>query len=142
MNLTPHANASHWSASLIGTPWSVEKTCWWLVQHVQRTHFGRELPNLAVGAPAPGQWGVLRELVQRSGWQRAAAPWLEGDVLLTTGPEGLHIGVVVNHGGRAGVLHSVGGLDDSGRAHGGVVLGKIEDLGLLGFGRIEGWRHA
>lgn len=141
MNLTPNARAAHWSAALIGMPWTTENTCWWLVKHVQRTQFGREMPEIQVGAQqqTPGQWGTIRDLVQRSGWHRTAAPWLEGDVLLMAGPDGPHVGVVVS---RGRVLHSVGGLDEHGRPHGGVVLDQINELGRLGFGRLEGWRHA
>lgn len=153
LDLTPHAVAPHWSARLVGLPWSPGAEgpraydCWGLVRWVQRHHYGRDLPVLHVNvreAP-PQQWGALRELVSRSPWRPVAASdaWRDGDVLLMYGAEGPHVGTLVDLGGVLGVLHAVGWRDADGVDHGGVVHDAPESLGRIGFGRFEAWRwHA
>jgi cell wall-associated NlpC family hydrolase len=147
LDLTPHAQASHWSAPLVGLPWKPGAEgpdafdCWGLVKHVQAHVFGRAMPALAVNVrEAPKeQWAAIRTLVQRSAWQRVAY-WRAGDVLLMLNALGLpHVGVVIE-GDR--LLHAQGGEGEDGKPFGSVSADPIGSLGRLGYGHLEAWRHA
>jgi hypothetical protein len=138
MNLTPNANAGHWTAKYVGRPWALDFTCWDLCTAVQRERFGRGLP--AVDRPmAELDSDAIRALVEQSAWHRAETP-VEGDLLVMRGPDGLHIGVVVLLGVRPKLLHNVGGVEKDGAAtHGNVRLDLLAELGRMGYGRFELW---
>jgi cell wall-associated NlpC family hydrolase len=150
LDLTPHASAAHWSAGLVGAPWRQGAEgpdafdCWGLVLWVQRRHFGREMPRLAVNVRTVPreQWGALRALVQRSEWRRSERRH-EGDLLLVENADGPHIGIVLASG-REGprLLHACGGVDVQGRPFGDVRVDPIATLALQGFIRPEGWAAA
>lgn len=129
IDLTPNARASHWAAGYVGRAWSEEFNCWELVRDVQRTQFNQELPPLAVLSP-----GAHALLAAVDGWRRAT-DYQTGDVLTMIGPEGPHVGVIVD----GQVLHNVGGVVD-GKCTGSVRIDRIESLGLLGYGHLKVWR--
>lgn len=126
-------------AGYIGTPWArggdgpQGYNCWNFVRHIQRTHFGRELPQVEVTEDAPlGFVRQLRRHPARRDWVQVETP-SEGDcVEMGSGRTVTHVGVWVAAGG-GGVLHCVRGM--------GVVFSSRfmvrADWPLLRF-----WRHA
>ena len=141
LNLTPHAEATHWSAAYIGLAYGIDFTCWDVVRAVQRDVYARDLPAMQIGfEPSPENWQALRETLAGSAWHRVFDGGREGDVLLMRGPDGPHVGVVVDHCYNLSLLHNLGSVDD-GIAHGSVRVDPIHALGLLGYGRFEYWRH-
>jgi hypothetical protein len=149
INLTPNASARHWSAEFCNLPWAPGAEgpdaydCWGLVREVQLTRYGRDLPPLrvaATGAP-PGQWGEIRNLVQRGPWKRTMERPRQGDVLTMLNAKAEpHVGVVIELP-RLSLLHAVGGLDEHGVPHGSVRIDAIDQLSVLGFGHFEVWRY-
>jgi cell wall-associated NlpC family hydrolase len=148
MNLTPNATVSHWSAGYVGLPWVPGADgpdafdCWGLVRHVQRAHYGRDLPRLVVDVRETPreQWGELRSLVQHSPWRQVHDAWSDGDILVMLNAAGLpHVGVVVARE-RLCVLHSCGEIDDRGFPQGVISLDPVAELGSSGFGHIDAWR--
>lgn len=138
----------HWAAQYIGTPWQLGATgpdaydCWGLVRHVQRQHFGREMPALTIGQTAlqirtPEQWRTLRELLAHTPWRCVAGKPGPGDIALMRTACGPHVGVCIEADGAVGVLHATGVVDRGGA----VVYSRANDLHELGYGRIEYWRH-
>ena len=131
--------ATHWAAPLIGIPWSRGATgphqydCWNLVRHVQRTHYGIEMPVLAIGHAT--NWTGIRAIINTTAWGRVEMP-AEGDLVTMKGAYGPHVGVVIADDGGLTVLHCIGNEKNSG----GVITTPLSDLADLGFGRVEIWR--
>lgn len=97
----------------VGIPWEQGGTgphaynCWNFVRHIQRTHFGRDLPRVEVKEDRP--IGFVRQLKrhsERRHWIEVQHP-LEGDcVEMGAGKSVTHIGVWVDENG-GGILHCV-----------------------------------
>lgn len=151
IDLTPHAQVTHWSGPYVGRAWLPTFNCWHLVLAVLREVFGHELPGLAIGAePTPENWQALRTLMDgsllRSVAGDAIAQAQDGDILLMVGPEGTHVGVVT---GKS-LLHNLGGLVDvkvkgqvvDRKPQGSVRIDPLADLGRLGYGHFSLWRAA
>lgn len=150
IDLTPHARLTHWSEAFRGLPWVAGADgphafdCWGLVRHVQREHYGRELPRLAIDPrhAEPSQWTIIRTLVQRSAWRRLERAPADGDVLLMLNAEGLpHIGTVLGLSHTA-LLHAVGFVDQAGESHGSVRVDALPTLTACGYGHFEAWGAA
>lgn len=143
INSTPHAILRHWASGLIGKPWVLAAVgpdsfdCWGIVVFVQKEHYGRDVPNLST---VVGSWSHIRDLAQRSNWNRVDDQ-RDGDVMLMTSRVGPHIGVLVEADGQLGLLHAMGYRDPQGRDHGDVVFSPLSSLPSLGYGRFETWRH-
>lgn len=127
----------HWVAQYIGKGYRLGSAgpdafdCWGLVRVVQSKHYGRDLPVLDIGRQT-NLTGILA-LARGAGWERTKEA-RDGDVLTMKGRDGTHIAQAVLVDGRVQVLHAVNdGI--------GVVLTQsIDELGALGFGRVEIWR--
>lgn len=134
--------SAHWATSLIGLPWSRGATgpasydCWGLVRHVQRVRFAREMPALSIGTAT--NWTGIRAMVNRTAWGPAEGPAREGDVITMKGSDGAHVGVVIEADGVPVMLHCIGTEGSNG---GGVIVTALNEIGHMGFGRIETWRH-
>jgi hypothetical protein len=145
-NLSPNASATHWSAPYVGRLWSPAFFCWSLVQLVQLEQWQRVLPDL----PGEGdRTAQLRALTGHAGWAQVMGPAItearEGDVLLTRGPEGPHVGVVIQRRGfPVSLLHNLGGIVEDGprkgQAVGSVRIDTLAALGSLGYGHARAWR--
>lgn len=135
------AHAMHWAHRLIGTPWTPEHNCWWLVRHYFAARHGVQLPALAIGAA--GNAAALLRAARASGWQLVARNGepQEDDVVLMRGPRGRrHAGVIIRADGRAGVLHSDGALCQ-GVPRGHVVFQPLADAAADGYRQFEFWRR-
>lgn len=133
--------AMHWAHPLIGTPWTPERNCWWLVCHYFAARHGVQMPALAIGGDDNAA-AILRA-AQASGWRPAqgGSPQ-EDDVVLMRGPlGGRHIGVIVEADGLVGVLHSDGCLTPRG-PRGGVVFQSLAAAAADGYRAFEFWRQA
>jgi cell wall-associated NlpC family hydrolase len=134
----------HWAAQYIGIPWELGATgpdsfdCWGLVRHVQRTHYGRELPALAVHAHTPENIAKMRLLMRHSPWRKTSGAARDGDVLLMQGSGGPHIGVALEIGGFVGCLHAIGSKEHPMST---IYTTRIEDLAMSGFTKIQIWQH-
>lgn len=131
---------THWAAKYVGKQWDAlgdgESTfnCWTFVQHVQRSHYGRELPDVAINAAE--NLAVARACIETSqdtaAWQQVATP-RDGDcVLMARSRNPVHVGVWVQAGAKAGVLHCARGL--------GVTHQTPLDLRTASWGRLTYYR--
>lgn len=141
-----HITTMHWAHALIGTPWTPERNCWWLVCHYFDARHGVQMPALAIGAEAnalsDSNVAALLQAAQASGWRPATGAPREDDVVLMRGPlGGRHVGVMVAANGIVGVLHSDGLLTPRGpRGH--VVFQTLAEAMADGYGAHEVWRRA
>lgn len=73
--------------SLIGRPWSRERSCWHLAAEVQATLFGRDLPSVTLPAAPTWRWmmDTLATHPERARWREVAPPPVAG---LITAPDG------------------------------------------------------
>lgn len=132
---------SHWAIQYIGTPWQAGAQgigadgtpafdCWAFFRHVQREHFGIDVP--VVVAEDYDDAGVIVSLInshpERGHWLPLApdAPRRNGDGVIVHRP--LHVGVWLDVDG-GGVLHCV--------RNSGVVFTRDSAWSHSGFGRRE-----
>ncbi len=120
----------HWAAAYIGLPWEATANgpraynCWSFVRHVQKAHFGLDLPEI----PNPEDLRLLaesfRDHPERARWKNVGLPQ-EGDcVLLRMSRVPIHVGVWLCEMG-GGVLHCARGA--------GVVYQRLDALDLNGW---------
>lgn len=128
----------HWAERYIGLPWVKGAQgpeafdCWGLVRHVQRVHFGIEIPEIAVDAD--DLRACIRAFTghaERARWAAVAAPRPGDGVLLAHARHPVHAGVWLEPDG-GGVLHAVRGA--------GVIYSSPSALRLSGWTRIEFYR--
>jgi cell wall-associated NlpC family hydrolase len=127
----------HWAAAYVGLGWEKGAEgprtydCWALVRHVQRVHFGRELPVIDLDAlDLAAVEGILAGGEGERRWLRATHA-AEGDGVIISQGRDLHVGVWVDvDGGR--VLHSVQGW--------GVVCTDLIGMRRAGMGRVRFYR--
>lgn len=103
-------------AKYVGTPWLSGGddmsgfNCWNFVRHIQREHFGREMPQVRIDETRP--MAFLRHLrlhPERKNWRQTAIPE-EGDIVeMGIGRDVTHIGVWVRETDGGGILHCVQG---------------------------------
>lgn len=120
---------THWATQYIGRPWGPPGSglsCWEFARHVLATHYAAPLPELP------------QEAMRAPDWSRVDGEAQDGDVVLLRGTE-LHAGVVVEAGGRVGLLHA-NGRKRGGVATGGVVWQPLADA-LADYSRAEFWRR-
>lgn len=112
---------THWANNYIGLPWQNGAQgpeafdCWSLVRHVQRVHYGRELPIINVDADDLAAVGAaFAEHPERARWQRVYPPQ-DGDCVLThKGAQVDHVGVFLELDGggdprEVRILHAIRG---------------------------------
>ncbi|MDD4926928.1 MAG: NlpC/P60 family protein [Methylotenera sp.] len=106
---------THWAEDYIGIPWANGAQgpdafdCWALVRHVNREHYGRELPIIQVDAhDVDAVHDAFAHHPEKSRWQPVAIPQ-DGDCVLThKGEEIDHVGVFLDiDGGK--ILHALQG---------------------------------
>lgn len=142
-------SGAHWANQYVGLPWGngaqgpEAYDCWALVRHVQRVHYGRELPIINVDADDHEAVGAAFAMhPERARWQRVYPPQ-DGDCVLThQGAQVDHVGVYLEiHCGDAldalpelRVLHALRGS--------GVVCTALPVLKRLGWHPVEFYRFA
>lgn len=133
----------HWAHPLIGTPWTPERNCWWLVCRYFAGRHGVQMPALAIGGdPGEDNVAAILRAAQASGWRPARGAAREDDVVLMRGPLGRrHVGVMVEADGLVGVLHSDGSMTPHG-PRGQVVFQSLAQATADGYGEHEFWRRA
>lgn len=130
----------HWSEQYLGIPWENGAQgpdafdCWAFVRHVQRAHFDREVPIIAVNADNRAQVRVAFERhPERQRWTECTDP-VDGDcVLFSKAGQVDHIGLWLSIAGGK-ILHAI--------PHSGVVLTSMEAARRLGWGPIKFYRFA
>lgn len=130
---------SHWATQYIGLPWAsgaqgpAAFDCWALVRHIQREHFGHDLPLIDVDAQdLLAVHAAFQDRSERAHWSKVDAPQAGDGVLLHKGNNADHVGVWVDVDGGM-VLHALPGI--------GVVCTQVRALSRLGWGPIEFYRH-
>jgi len=128
---------NHWAASYVGLPWvnggqgPQAFDCWGLVRHVERQHFGIELPIISVeAADLRAVMAAFDGHAERAHWRLVDFP-RDGDaVLLGRGRKkhAVHCGVVV----AGSVLHALQGA--------GVICQSIREIRRQ-WGRFEFYRY-
>lgn len=119
---------AHWAAHLIGKPYQRGADgpdafdCWGLVRYAFRTQHGIVLPVVSSMTD-----------VRRTGWAPVEGEPRAWDVLVTSGPHGRHIGVVVAANGGLALLHAI--------ERAGACVTPIEDLQVMGYSRPTLWRQ-
>lgn len=125
--------STHWAFELIGKPWEPSAQgprafdCQGLADCCCRMRFGEALPTL--------------ESVHASAWHRVEGPPQADDVVLMQGPEGRHIGWMVEADGHLGVLHADGHMTARGPV-GCVCFHSLADATAGGYHHHEFWRRA
>lgn len=99
---------NHKLRDLVGTPWTPQRNCWWLVREVVRRETGLELPVVSVKHPFDANVKAIKEAVEVLGFKRIERASLPrpGWIVLTRTVLDLHAGIVVEANGRIGVLDS------------------------------------
>lgn len=130
----------HWAFRYIGRPWEKGAQgpnsfdCWGFVRHINREHFGVEVP--IIDTDADDLRAVIKSMTgdsERSNWLSVTQP-KEGDaVLMAHCKYPSHVGIWLDVDG-GGVLHCIRGE--------GVVFSSISSLKICGWGRVEYYRHA
>lgn len=108
----------HWAASYVGAPYAPGAegpcafSCWGLVRHVFRTHYGVQLAAVAVHSNDLSEANLenvaaIKRSARLSGMRPVGdVPPADGDIVLMRSTAGLHCGVVVRVNGRLQVLHA------------------------------------
>ena len=132
----------HWATQYITCGWKSGATgpdyydCRSFFRHVQKEHFGRDVPEIGINAEdlreltAAFKVGVP-EVTDKHGWEEVPVPHNGDAVLLGNGPVGQHVGIVLMIDGTIGVLHCA--------RKGGVLFSRIE---ALPYKRVRFFRHA
>lgn len=134
---------SHWATGLIGLPYLEGGAgpeafdCWGLVRYVFETVHGIKMPVIEVGThleATPENARMIRHAAEVSGWRPTdeRLPQVD-DIVIMTGLEGRHVGVMVAANGGLLILHCLEGA--------GVCAQPLSDLSLFGFRDIEFWRR-
>lgn len=107
---------THWAAQYIGRPWALGAAgpgafdCWNFVQHVQRMHYHRSMPDVEYDGTLLRGAYLLRDTKARGQWVSVDKPE-DGDcVLMARHIRPIHIGVWLEASNVKGVLHCVQGL--------------------------------
>ena len=100
----------HWAEHYIGIPWSVTGDgpvsyhCWAFVRHIQKEHFGRDLPGIPNPEDVLAIARGFRDHPERQRWELVNAP-NDGDcVLMRQARYPIHVGVWLD-ADNGGVLH-------------------------------------
>ena len=126
-----------WAAKVVGKPYRAGAVgpdafdCIGLVRHYFRTQQGVELPDYTLLGSSVED---LLRFTRATGWRRAEGQPQEQDLLLMTGLEGRHVGIVVETSEGLGLLHATGSEQR------GQVLWQPLDT-LFGYRNIEVWRR-
>lgn len=139
------------ASALIGTPWTPEHNCWWLVRHWFHQVVGSDLPDIDVldaGADHHGQIAhVCAAGALRFVGDALAQP---GDIALLRNPGSgaRHVGVLLWANGELCLLHSEGAVDAAASAQAGRVVctgpGVVCEPLVQALGRYHGlelWRR-
>ena len=127
----------HWAETYIGIPWSATGDgpasyhCWAFVRHIQKEHFGRDLPSIPNPEDVLAIARGFRDHPERQRWKLVNAP-KDGDcVLMRQARYPIHVGVWLDVDG-GGVLHC--------SQEAGVAFQGVNALALNGW-HIEGFYH-
>ncbi len=132
--------SAHWAIGLIGLPYARGEAgplafdCWGLVRWVFEHVHGVPLPVIAVDDDSANNAAAIRQAAEVSGWRPSdACQPAENDIVLMSGPDGRHIGVIVRANGGLFLLHCLEGP--------GVCLQPVPDLARSGFRDFTYWRR-
>ena len=134
----------HWAAALIGRPYCRgacgpdEFDCWGLVRYIFEQIHGIAMPVIAVGpaeADTPDNVAAIKRAAEISGWRpsddRGPA---EHDIVLMSGVDGRHVGVMVAANGTLLLLHCVEPQ--------GVCAQPLAEMQRAGFTGATFWRRS
>lgn len=129
--------SEHWAAQYIGQRWESGATgpdawdCGTFVRHVERTHYGRAVPDAMVDATRILE--VIRAIraLDLDDWEQVETPRDGDGVFLAHARDASHVGVWVDVDG-GGILHCQYGI--------GVVFTPANKLKACGWGRAEYYR--
>lgn len=129
---------THWAEQYLNLPWESGAqgpdrfNCWGLVRHVQREHFGRELPLIQVdGDDNAAIRRAFMHHPEHARFEMVAVP-AHGDIVEMGNTDDVwHVGVWLDID-RGGVLHCLQGA--------GVIFSQRHHLRLGGWSRTLFWR--
>ena len=132
--------SGHWAQQYLGRPWAPGAAgpdrfdCWGLFRHVQRTHYGRDLPEILVDPLSVLSCVRAIDDQQHSGlWQEVEHPQDGDAVVMAQGRIPTHIGIWIDvDGGR--VLHAQQGA--------GVIASSPQALTSMGWTHRRYYRYA
>ena len=128
------APMQHWAAQYIGEPYvPQENDCWAFCRRVWHTHFGLDVPVVAVnGTNLRAITRAFSYHPERDLWQPVESP-IEGDaVLMAHSRFPSHVGIWVDADG-GGVLHCQDPL--------GVIFSRRDALARAGWARLQFYRR-
>lgn len=133
----------HWAADLIGKPYRKAACgpdafdCWGLVRYVFEHVHGIAMPHISVGQIDDGSAdnvAAIKQAAAVSGWRPSDDGWpAEHDIVLMSGIDGRHVGVMVRDNGPLMLLHSIEPM--------GVCVQPLGDLPRAGFTGFVFWRR-
>lgn len=130
----------HWAADLIGRPYVDDGygpegfNCWGLVRWAFEHVHGVLLPIVAIDDASIDNSAAIREAIDASGWRPTDSCQPQADdIVLMTGLEGRHVGMMVEVSGSLFLLHCLERI--------GVCLQPLSELGRAGFRDFTFWRH-
>jgi cell wall-associated NlpC family hydrolase len=127
----------HWAANLIGKPYEAGASgpdsydCIGLVRHYFRSQHGVELPDYDI---ATGSASDLARFTRATGWRPVDDDPEDQDIVLMIGPDGRHVGVIVQTSEALGILHATGN-----NQRGQVIWQPLDTL--FGYRNFEIWRR-
>lgn len=130
---------SHWATKFIGLPWAYgargphEFDCWNFVRHVQKDHFGIDMPEVDYHDDWKSAAENLSHHEERRNWTQVDKAQ-EGDVVLMARSRlPVHIGICITANRQSGVIHCVRGQ--------GVVFQPFGSLTVAGWGSLQFYRR-
>ncbi|PPD36742.1 MAG: hypothetical protein CTY18_02870 [Methylomonas sp.] len=131
---------SCWINDYIGKPWVSGSQgpdaydCYGLFRHIQREHFGIDVPFVTVDADDIKAVMVsFHEPINFKSWQRQPTRHHGDAIIMRHHKYPSHIGVWIDDFGQQGALHCVHGA--------GVVFSTVSALMVSGWHHLEFWRH-
>ncbi len=125
----------HWAETYIGIPWSATGDgptsyhCWAFVRHIQKRHFGRDLPGIPNPEDVLAIARGFRDHPERQRWEHVDSPENGDCVLMRQARYPIHVGVWLD-ADNGGVLHC--------SQEAGVAFQTLNSLALNGWS-VEGF---
>ena len=124
----------HWAFDLIGKTHASVGMCWGLVRICFERRHGIVMPEVAI-EKVDENVPAIKRAAMVSGWRPVESDIAkEDDVVLMQGPEGRHVGYVIDVDGCQRLLHAT--------SRSGVIHQSLREAVASGYSSFELWRRA